>query len=140
MIDYDPKDALRLFDAGDYDAELLSCDETTSKAGNLMYVVKLKVYGNNGEYQTLTDYMAYPKMWFKVKRLAQAIGKEKEFEAAKFDPAKHTGASLRVTLKEEKPNVDGLEPRNVISAYLAVDPDKPKFAPDAAVSPDGIPF
>ena len=139
MIDYDAKDALYLYPAGDYDAELLDCQEKTSKSsGNPMYELQWRVFGPNGQTMQLTSYIAFPKMTFMLKRLSQALGKLKDFESNKFSPADYIGSSVRVTLKIEKPKVSGLDERNAMAGYLPLDPDAPKFAPDQ--NPSEVPF
>jgi len=141
MIDYDVKDAVNpfVFPAGEYDAELLECQEKVSKADNPMYELKWRIFGDNGQNMQLTSYIAFPKMTFQLKRLAQARGKLKEFEKNKFNPADFIGSSVRLVLKVEKPKVTGLDEKNAVAGYLPIDGEKPKL-PDNPVVDSDIPF
>lgn len=139
MLTYDPKDAVFLFPQGEYDAELLACEEKTSKADNPMYKLQWRIFGPNGQTMQLTSWIAFPKMTFQLKRLAQALDKLEDFEKAKFNPGDYIGSSVRVTLKIEQPKVQGLSERNAIAGYLPRGDEPSAFAPDSA-DPSEVPF
>ena len=119
MIEYDPQDAVMCWPAGDYAAALKSAEETTSKAGNPMYVLTFEVFDNERGSVQVKDYAVIPTMLWRVKRFAQAIGEEAAFLSGTFDPSKHVGDGCVVELEIEQQ--EGFDDRNRIKAYKPKD-------------------
>lgn len=151
MFNYAPKDAKKLFDAGDYQAELTSFEEKTTKTGKPMLVVNLQVYPRGaGQSILLRDWIVNPDSIWKLKKLAVALGVSDKFENQTFNPEDYTGSSVIVTLKVktddkygEQNSVVGYKPfaeSKPFTASLQEDAAKePVFAP-ASSSDEDIPF
>jgi hypothetical protein len=115
VIQYNPKDAVMVWPAGDYPAAVQGCEETTSKAGNDMYVVTFLAYHGDKE-MTLKDFVVMPDFVWKLTRLAQALGVVEQFEAGTFDPNKYVGRNVTLALDIE-PAKGEFQERNKIKAY-----------------------
>lgn len=99
---YNAKDASDCWPAGEYQAVIVKVEETISKSsGEPMQVISYEIYGNDGRTQTLKDYITH-KTLFKLKKLAQALGRRAEFEASRFNAEDHVGASVVVELSVEE--------------------------------------
>ena len=124
MFNYNPKDAKKIFDAGDYQAELSSFEEKTSKSGKPMLVVNLQVYPRGaGQSILLRDWIVNPDSIWKLKNLAQALGVSDKFENQTFDPADYTGSSVIVSLKTKTD--DNYGEQNTVVGYKPFDEDIP---------------
>lgn len=135
-ITYNAKDAVRVFDAGEYDAILEKCIEGTSKAtGNPMLTLTWKVHcEETNRSQLVTDYIVVPAMVWKIKKIAVAFGKLKEFEDERFQPEDYTGWSCRLTLKVEKQ--DGFDDKNGVAGYKPMAQQAPKESkPSGSLTP-----
>lgn len=103
---YQPEDAQQCLPAGRYQALVSEAKESVSKPkpdgtpGSPMVVVTYTVYSDRGN-RKLTDYITVPSSLWKLKGLAAAIGKEKEFESGEFRPSDYEGETLDVDLEIE---------------------------------------
>lgn len=104
-FNYNPNDAVSSWPADDYDGEIASIEEQTSKAGNDMLKLGVKVYHPDGRDKIVTDYIVNPTGLFKLKQIAMALGQGAVFNAGKFDPYsmkdKRICVSLKVTESEQ---------------------------------------
>lgn len=102
MIKYDPKDAVQCLPEGQYSATLEEVTETQSKSGKPMHEMRFRVYGPNEREVVLTDWIVYPDSTWKLKKLAVAIGMEREFNAETFDPTACVSHNLvlDITIRE----------------------------------------
>lgn len=109
---YDPNATPCLPD-GDYEAVIINAEETQSKAGNDMVVITWRVYGNSGDVVELKDYIVDHQPW-KLKRIAKAIGRLKQFESGEFraDDYRNQSATLTLVTKE-----DDYGPKNEVKVY-----------------------
>lgn len=145
---YDPADAVMIQPEGDYPAVISGWDNKESKAGDPMLTVMVTVYAPDGTSLEMKDYIVNPpkgsgkkSMIWKLKRIAQALGKESEFEAGTFDIAQHMGHNVTVTLKVK--SQAGFDDQNFIQAYKPAGASGPKaFVPptDDAPKDDDLPF
>ena len=152
-IAYDPKDAIMVLPEGEYNAVLKKVEEKQSKAGNDMCVLTWEVHPEDARPAVLvSDYIVFPAFTFKLKRLAQSMGKLQEFEDKTFQPEDYQGSSTRVFLRVAKQ--DGYDDKNEIKSYVApteprskpwiaaanVPAKEPAFAADEKVDASLIPF
>jgi len=132
---YDPKDASPpLIADGEYDAKIESVEETTSKAGNHMLKLAVRVWAN-GHESILFDYVVVPSSLWKLKQISTALDKLAKFEAGKLEPQEISGASLRVFVKTRKDETGKYNDQNVITKYL-----KDSAEPGSDVAKDSDPF
>lgn len=157
MLNYDPKDARKTLPDGKYEAELIKCEEKTSKAGKPMVELTWRIYPNDHPSVQLRDWVAIPSGVWKLEKMAKAWGKEAAFKDATFNPEQHLNETLIVKLKTraddkygEQNTIAGYEAREKSeSSFIApalreqmkraeADMAEPVFAPDALHS--DVPF
>ena len=116
-----------LLPEGTYDFEVESAEETISKKGNPMVVVKLRVFTGEGGSRIVTDYLM-EAMQFKLRHYMHAVGLGGDYDAGNVDASTFQGRSGRVALSvEDQP---GYPPKNTVDDYLV--PDESKAASTAA--------
>lgn len=74
-----------VFKPGEYSFMVVEAEEKTSKQGNAMIALKLKVYGEGTDDISVWDYIT-AKMTWKLKQLCLAIGMEEEFRSGDISP------------------------------------------------------
>jgi len=116
-INYNPKDAVSCLEEGVYKATIEGAEETVSKNNNEMIVFTLKVYGRYTA--TLKDWIVVPAAIWKLKRVAEAIGKIDHFATGEFDADEYIGANLCVELAVESSDKYG--DQNRVRNYHAKD-------------------
>lgn len=138
MIKYDPKDAVLCLPEGDYMATIEAVEEKVSQSGNDMHVITYTVYSGEKSVRVV-DYIPYPTMTWRLKRLAQALGQEAQFKAGKFDPEAYIGSNVTVTLEIQ--SQAGYDDKNRIKAWSAATVTKPSaIAAEALPADDDLPF
>jgi len=143
MLNYNPKDAVQVLPEGEYNAVLEKYEEKVSQKGNQMGVLTWKVFPDNSNATPLvTDYITLPMFTWKLKRLAQSLGKEEDFKAGTFQPGDYQGTSTRLFIEVQ--SNEGYEDKNGVKTYVkqghVASESKPQFAPDGAIKDDQIPF
>ena len=134
-ISYDPKDAVSIWPNGNYTATIDRVEEKVSKQGNPMHELTLTVW-KGAEQRQVRDYIAYPDMTWKLKRLAQALGVEDAFQAGKFDPEEYVGKNVALTLGIQ-PAKDGYDEKNTVRTYIR---SNGATADSESGVPDDLPF
>lgn len=139
------KKRFSVLEPGRYNARIVHAEETTSKAGNDMFVVELEVFGPDGPVIVKDYLLPTPKMIWKLLHLAEALGIEAKYQAGEMRPADVVERSCCVDTVLEKPKPDSKyqRPQVRIDDYM-----KQEFAPDgsprasggAARNDDDIPF
>ncbi len=103
-LDYNPKDAVQIWEKGDYEAVLKNVETTISKkkpdgsGGNPMEVWTWEAYHHDGRTRLITDYVVIPGATFKIKQLADALGKKSEFEAGTFQAEDNLNCNVMLSL------------------------------------------
>jgi hypothetical protein len=118
---------------GEYDGEIYEAQEKTSKAGNEMIEIKVKVYHDGGPPILLRDWLldSVPE---KLKRFCESAGLENLYEAGELTAESCVGASVRVKLKIKTDPQGQYGEQNAIGGYvakrkLALNPPAPKPKP-----------
>ena len=150
-FEYNPKEAkseYAVLPNGEYECEIVSAEETVSKAKNDMIKLVLCVYGNEGEQVRMYDYIVSPSTLWKLKSICRCC--EIEFDGI-LDEQLLIGRRMRVLTKvDPERNVDGktYSERNSIAKYVSgignqtTKTDPPVVADDKDVKPSAneIPF
>jgi len=136
-LNYNPKDAVLVVPEGDYTATLKAVEEGVSKAGNDMYVLTWIVHAPKGPV-TLKDYVPIPDMVWKLRKIARALGRVEDFDAGRFDPARHEGKNLVVSLSIQEDEKYG--DQNRIGNYKAREGAAPMAVTVQPEKDDEIPF
>jgi len=98
-LDEKKREEALLLQKGDYDFEVTEAIEKTSKSGNPMIQVRLKVF-HEDSFRFVTDYLM-EKMAFKLRHFAESVGLLEEYNAGQFDASNLVGASGVVKLEIE---------------------------------------
>jgi hypothetical protein len=115
---------------GEYGFEVTACDNTTSKSGNKMLAISLRIY--SGEKQTtVKDWLVEsdsPLPLMKLRHYCRAVGAMEAYETGTVDSFPGVGSAGKLKLGIE----DSVEygPQNRVSDYLP--------APEG-VQPTGVP-
>ena len=97
MFQYDPREASDCLPKGAYEAEILSAEEGISSKGSPMLTVTWGIHHEDRVIK-LKDRIVRPVTIFKLKKIAEAIGCEVDFDTGVFDVEVHLGAIVRLTL------------------------------------------
>lgn len=103
------------FRPGVYDFDVTSASDETSKNGNEMIAVVLKVYDQDGETRTVRDWLL-EAMAYKLRHACETVGLDHEYEAGTVSAADFEGRSGKVKLKIEKSS--GFPDKNVVADYV----------------------
>ena len=139
---------------GEYDFEIMRAEETTSKKGNEMIKLKLRVFVENGEIHVY-DYLVAGGMEYKLANFCDAIGRSEDYDAGNInaDSLEGCGGKLKLVIEEAQKDPDTGEvkwpAKNAVKTYIAGKKGQEKMAerrvktaPKAAVKTDDeeIPF
>ena len=132
-MEFSPKSDRELYEemiwpAGDYDFEVIEAEEKTSKNGNPMIALKLKVFHpSTDNTRTVRDWLM-PSMGFKLKHFCYATGNEVAYDDGTLDAYACEGAAGRVKLIVQESDQYGKQ--NSVKDYLV---------PTAEPNPDDLP-
>jgi hypothetical protein len=123
MFKYNPNDASNVWPSHDdtgapilYDATLYNVLDGVSKSSNQpMQTWEIHVFNAEGQQRTIKEYVT-AKALFKVKQLADALGKRADFNAGTFKAEDYMGASFMVELSIED-GTEGYDDKNRINKF-----------------------
>jgi len=123
--------ASRVLPKGNYAASVESCEAKKSKKGSDMFVVKLKVYGDDKTI-IVDDYLLTDgPMGFKLRHFCELIGKLEDYDAGELYPETFVGCNVKVKVAVEE--AGEFPEKNVVKGYVT---DKPKA--DKPEDPPGV--
>ena len=141
----------KLLKPGIYDFEVMWAEETTSRAGNAMIKLKVRVFHDGGEAH-LYDYLVSTQIE-KLCAFCDAVGLSKEYDAGdvKSDDMEGRSGLAKIGIEDEKPKEDGegnWPAKNKIKDYLPRNEkdggrkvEKPEPTPaEAAAEKEDLPF
>lgn len=132
--------AAGLWKRGLYDFEILTALETSSKAGNDMIELEVKVYDTEGKSRTFKDWLVSSDgVAYKVRHFASATGMLPQYERGELRAGDCVGKTGRCQLGIEK----GKEPypdKNKINDYAPTVAGAPLIASVAEGLDDEVPF
>jgi hypothetical protein len=118
----------RCMPEGVYDFEVVDAQEKTSKSGNPMIEVSLKVFGPNGE-RSQKDWL----MAFKLRHFARAVGLAESYEAGRLEADMMIGKAGRLRMVQKPYNGDI---QNSVKDYICDEaPEKEGEAPVVGEQP-----
>jgi hypothetical protein len=137
-----------LMPKGEYDAEILSAEETKSKSsGKPMFKVKLGVYDAGGRQQWVFDYIVCDT--YKLPNIAKACGLFDRYEAGELTAEELQGRDVRVKIGIEPASGD-FPAKNKVQDYVYKKDESPEARPSAPAKasqhgpeteePDDVPF
>lgn len=127
---------MNLWQPGEYGFEIVEATSKTSKAGNEMIELEIRVFNDEGSSRTVTDYLM-EKLAYKLKHAAVACGLQDKYEQGFLDDVDFVGKTGKLKLKVTKDKNGQYPDKNDVADYIV-----PKNAQDAAPSfiNDTIPF
>lgn len=115
-IKYNPNEAALTWPEGVYKAHIEKMFEKTSKAGNEMIEVIFVCRDRERGEMKVWDYIVIPKGLWKLKKIADAIGKPAAFESGNFNANDYVGENLQLELALDRRV--GYADRNAVAEYL----------------------
>lgn len=106
----------KVFPKGIYDFEVITAEEKTSKAGNDMIEVRLRVFDAEGNRTTVTDYLM-EAIAYKLRHAAAACGLLGSYEQGQLNADNMVGCCGKVVLAVETPV--GYPEKNVVKDYIS---------------------
>lgn len=129
-----------LWPEGVYSFEIIEAEETTSKAGNDMIAIRVKLFNAQGSSIMVDDYLVdTPRAAYKVRHCAVACGLLNEYEKGELfarDLERRTG-TVKVVVQKGR---DSYPDKNQIADYLKPDNGGERAAPAPKGIDDEIPF
>lgn len=123
----------QLLDDGVYDFEVKKSERKTSKNGNPMAKLYLKVWDKDGKEHTVFDYLVFshvPLNIKKIKHFCDAVGKSRNYKEGSL-PEELGGLSgkVQIATKDEQPNdTGGFYPKsNIVVDYIMTDKGAVKY-------------
>lgn len=140
-------DELELAD-GVYDFEVISAEDTTSKAGNEMIAVVLRVFAADGSTRQVRDWLLPAPALSKKKlvRFCRSVGIEDKYENGTLTGEDCQGMAGRVAIKRKDNGQYGMQPTvetYEMSGSLPSKTPKPASAGQASAAepaPEDCPF
>ena len=138
--------ALNLIDPGVYDFEVIKAEQRTSKSGNPMIELVLKVRDMNDRERQITDYLVNMKsMMFKIKHFADSVGLQDKYAQGTFSERDCVGRSgkVEITIQKGQPNPNGgmYADKSAVKDYIMTDKGAVKYdASTGEMKDDDIPF
>jgi hypothetical protein len=138
---FDPKSEkeiaeANLWPASEYDFEVIEAKEETSKAGNDMVHLSVKIYDAEGNFRTLDDYLVgTEKAAFKIRHFAESVGMLSDYESGEIPAEAMIGRAGKCKVIVVKDKSGQYADKNSIGDYL-----KPKAGNGVAGSFTGAPM
>jgi hypothetical protein len=101
---------------GVYDFEVAESEERTSKSGNDMIALTIKVYNKDGESRTVFDYLL-PSILYKLKHAAEACGNADKYERGELTSVDFYGKTGKLKLRVDPPQ-NGYAAKNAVQDYV----------------------
>ncbi len=140
-------DAINLIEEGIYNFEVVKSERKTSKSGNPMAAIQLRVWDKEGRVHFVYDYLVFstvPLNIRKVKHFCDAVEMTEAYKKGQI-PEELEGlsgkASIGVDDEKQKPN-GGMYPRkNIVLDYVVTDKGATKYESNVENGfDDAIPF
>jgi hypothetical protein len=141
-MNFAPKSEKELKDAlvipeGEYDYEVIDAEEKTSKKGNEMIEITLKVF-HGDSFRTITDYLM-EAMAFKLRHFCEAGGIIKLYDNGTLTASDCIGCSGKLKLTIEKDTSGKYSDKNTVKDYIVTgEVTEKKVTPKAEKSADPV--
>lgn len=138
-----------LWPKGEYDCEVIDAIEETSKSGNDMVHLKLRVHNEDGGTILVDDYLVdTPRTAYKVRHCAEALGLLQQYERGELPREAFLGRNGKCKLAVQSDKNGQYPDKNTVSDYVKSASGAPRPAsPTRARTPapagdidDEIPF
>lgn len=106
-----------LWPAGVYGFEILEAEETTSKSGNDMIRLSVRLFDDHGNYTNVYDYLL-EQMAAKLRHCAEVCGVLTDYENGELSAVSLIGKTGRCKLIVQKDKAGQYPDRNAIADYV----------------------
>lgn len=117
----------RIMPEGEYGFEISGGEDKTSKAGNEMIQLTVRVFKDDGKFNLVTDYLM-ESMMYKISHAAKACGLEDKYNLGQLTGEDFIGKTGMLKLGIQKDKEGQYPDKNVIKDYIV-----PKEGEAAAV-------
>lgn len=107
----------RLLPEGQYPFEISGGEDTTSKAGNDMIKLTVRVFKDDGTFSLVTDYLM-EQMMFKLKHACDACGLSEKYKSGELLGSDFIGKTGELKLKIQKDTTGNYPDKNSIADYV----------------------
>lgn len=111
------QESANLWDPGFYDFEVMTGTDKTSKSGNEMIELKVKVFNNEGEEKIVFDYLLESMAW-KLRHAAEACGLIAKYEKGELVGGDFEGCTGKLKLKIDRNKDHNYPDKNAVADYL----------------------
>ena len=131
----------KLLPEGEYGFEISGGEDTTSKAGNDMIKLTVRVFKDDGKFLLVDDYLL-ESMMYKIKHACDACGLQEQYESGNLFGSDFIGKTGMLKLKIQRDTTGNYPDRNSIVDYIVPkdgeESVKPKGSNAAAEAGDGL--
>ena len=139
--------AMTLIDPGVYNFEVVAAKDRTSKSGNEMIELQLKLWDMQGHEKIVYDYLL-EAMSFKLRHFAECTGLLDKYQAGELQALDCSGRQGKVEIVvqqgQKKPEGGYYPDKNSVKDYVKPNGEEPKSATPANAEEDlfgdSIPF
>ena len=131
-----------LLPEGIYDFEIVGTDDRSSKKGNEMITLKLRVFDGSGGERHVFDYIAFGSSFGerKFRHAANTCGLLEVYNSGNLTALDFLRKSGRAKIKQQKGTEDFPKPKNVVADYIISDSGPTDTRPAREIIDDGLPF
>ncbi len=133
----------KLLPEGDYPFEISGAENATSKKGNPMIKITVRVYKPDGQFILVTDYLM-EAMLYKLLHCCQACGLEEQYNTGLLEPEMFVGKTgmlkLKVDPEGEYPAKNSIKDYIKDAGKVTLPKDNLQKVLDNTVEDDDIPF
>jgi hypothetical protein len=133
----------KLLPEGDYPFEISGAENATSKKGNPMIKITVRVYKPNGQFILVTDYLM-EAMLYKLLHCCQACGLEDQYNKGALDPEMFIGKTgmlkLKIDPESDYPAKNSIKDYIKDAAKVVLPKDGLTKVLDNDLESDSIPF
>lgn len=130
--------AMNLIQPGIYDFEVWNANDKTSKSGNEMIELKLKIWDHSGQERIIFDYLL-EVMAFKLKHFADTTGLSKKYEEGIISALDCIGKCGKLDLIIQKDKSGQYADKNTVKDYI-VEAKSTDTPGEDKIFDDEIPF
>ena len=107
----------KLLPEGQYPFEISGGEDTTSKAGNDMIKLTVRVFKDDGTFVLVSDYLM-EQMLYKIKHACDACGLTEKYNAGELLGSDFIGRTGELKLKIQEDKTGQYQARNSIADYI----------------------
>lgn len=112
------QESANLWEPGFYDFEIMTGTDKTSKSGNEMIELKVKIFNNEGEEKIVFDYLLESMAW-KLRHASEACGLLAKYEKGELVGGDFEGCTGKLKLKIDRNKDQSYPDKNAVTDYVS---------------------